>query len=244
MNNRADRLISIAPSDMNKDPDWANVSLEEVVQAHKMREQKRSENMTPEGEASVRVHVRSAPNELVSSLDSVARMLGIRRSVLTKCLSHQVIDWYKRSLHTEELATLFEDVYFKIKVSGKYSPLRKQIDIPTFRFVSEEPLNMHITTIAWVLGDLGDLGRPIGASATSLFLVGLARSLTLLEHQDWDKGNIDTYFYPEYRNMELCIVDRFIDTKGLQTKYLMREDGDFNLAKLVKKVMEMTAQWD
>ena len=44
--------------------------------------------------------------------------------------------------------------------------------------------------------------------------------------------------------MELCIVDRFIDTKGLQTKYLMREDGDFNLAKLVKKVMEMTAQWD
>jgi len=218
-----DTGISIAPSEMGREANWADASLEEVFEAHQQQERRRSEEMTPVGEAAARVHVRVAPNELASSLDTIARRLRTRRSVLTKCLSHQVIDWYKNSLNINGLTEEFDDIYHKIKVTGRYSPLRKQIDLPNFRFVSEEIIDTTVVSINWVMGDLADMGRPIGASAASLLWVGLARSMTMLEHRNWDKGNIERYFEPEARNMEICVADRFIDIDGLRKKYEMRE---------------------
>ncbi len=218
--------VSVKPSSFADDrPDLSILSLEEVVARFKDVEKKRNINTTPEVEAEVPWMVRSAPVELVSSLKVVSARLGVARSVLTKCMSRQVMDWYSNSLGLDRLVTEYEGVYAKIKLRG-YTTLRIQAENPSkFSYANQpEDTRTSLSTIRWVIGKLGDVRDIIGVKRVDLLLVGLAWSLTTLANREWDEVNIIRYFLPEANNISILIRDRLVDVKALREKYEIRED--------------------
>jgi hypothetical protein len=183
--------------------------------------------MTPVNESECGLHIRSAPESLISSLGAIASRVHVDRAVLTRCLTHQVIDWYARVLNLEEISQQFESIYEQVRVGGKpYSWLRKRMDqVSSFAFQSVENVDVQISTIRWGVGRLHLLGRPIHAGANSLLLVGLARSITTLENKDWDSHNIEDYYLPEVECMLDIVSDLSIDVDSWRAKYDRRTEG-------------------
>ena len=218
--------VSIRPDSFtDEQPDLSILSLEEVVARFKDTEKRRSVKTEPENEQEVFRMIRHAPVELVSSIKVVSARLGVSRSVLTKCMSRQLIDWYTNSLGLRKLIESYEVIYSKVKLRG-YTTLRIQAENPArFSYAHQpEPVHTSVSTIQWVLAKLGDTRDIIGVSSTDLLLVGFAWCLTTLENRDWDEANITKYFQPEAGNLTLLIRDRLVDVTALCEKYLIREN--------------------
>lgn len=225
------RPVSLQPSTFTDDlPDLSKMSLEEVVARFKDTEKKRTLRVEPETEAEVFWGVRSAPVELMSSLKVVSVRLGVSRSVLTKCMSRQLVDWYMNSLGLESLKAEFDTIYTKIKLRG-YSTLRIQAENPAkFDFtIPQEAIHTSISTIQWVITRLQDVGEIIGMSSTELLLSGMVWSLTTLENRDWDRRCIEKRFIPESCNLSTLVNDRLADVRALCAKYQYRESIGYNL---------------
>lgn len=203
--------------------DLSVVSLERVVEIYKTSEQNRSRRTEPDNEAEISRRVRMAPIELMSSLTVVATRLGISRSLLTKCLSHHVIDWYAYGLDIATLASEYAAIYSDIKLAS-YTTLRIQAENPArFSFAHQpEETTTSVATIAWVFAKMSEISELLGVDATNLLLIGFCWSLTTLENTDWDANNIRRHFRPEVRNMEVLIQDRRIDVRSLRDKYNVR----------------------
>lgn len=205
-------------------PDLSTFSLEEVVARFKDVEKRRTAHVEPDSEQEVYWMIRRAPVELMSSLRIVSARLGISRSVLTKCMSRQVADWYANSLGLDKLSGEYNEIYNKIKLKG-YTTLRIQAENPAKFSYHYQPEEAHasITTIRWMLAKLSDIREVVGVYAVDLFLVGLAWSLTTLENSDWDASNIDSIFRPEADSIRVLVQDRLIDIRSLYAKYNLRE---------------------
>lgn len=219
--------VSLKPSlAVNDPPDLSTMSLESVVSRFKEEEKKHTAKFEPENLAEVFWMVRSAPVELMSSLHIVSTKLGVSRSILTKCMSRQVADWYTNSLGIDELTRKYDAVYKKIKLASCRS-LRTQAENPAkFSYVSgSESVDTSISSIRWIVAKMGELKRVLGVSSTELLLVGFCWSLTTLENRDWDKECIRTVFIPEARNMEFLVRDRLIDVDALRKKCAYRIAG-------------------
>jgi hypothetical protein len=116
-------------------PDISKYSLESVIAMFKDTEKKRNLKTEPDDQTEVRWRVRSAPAELLSSLRIAASHLNVSQSVLTKCMSHQIADWYGNALGLTSLAADYDDIYNQIKFQT-YSTLRRQAENPAkFSFV-------------------------------------------------------------------------------------------------------------
>ena len=222
--------VSIHPSSFTDDqPDLSILSLEEVVARFKDTEKRRNSKTEPDNEVEVFWHIRSAPGELMSSLRVVASRLGISRSVLTKCMSRQLVDWYSNSLGLTKLSEDYNNVYSDIKRQA-YSTLRVQAENPpTFSFVSRvEQIDTTASTIRWVVSKLTEMHEFVGLTAHDLFMVGLMWCLTQLENREWDKNVIERFFEPEVYNFETLVVDRSADLMALQMKFQHREATNYN----------------
>lgn len=219
------RAVSLKPSSAVVDqPDLSTMSLDEVVSRFKDGEKKRNEHTEPSDQAEVFWPVRHAPVELMSSIKIVAVRLGVSRSVLTKCMSRQVIDWYENSLALRELTSSFNDVYRKIK-RRSYTTLRIQAENPAKFSYSQQPEAIYtsVSSIRWVLGKLNEIKEAAGIGASDLLMVGFCWSLTTLEDIDWDGESINRIFRKESDSLREILQDRLVDVKGLCEKYELRE---------------------
>jgi hypothetical protein len=219
------KSVSIHPSTFTDDlPDLSKMSLEDVVARFKDVEKKRSIHTEPDGEQEVPWMIRFAPVELISSLEIISTRMGISRSVLTKCLSRQVSDWYSNSLDIDKLVNVYNDIYGKIKLKS-YTSLRSQADSPAkFSYVCPpESVHTSISTIRWVASKLGDIKKAVGISTIDLLLAGFCWGLTTMENRDWDRSNIERFFIPEATNIGLLINDRHADVIALCAKFNYRE---------------------
>lgn len=226
------KTASIRPSSFKTDsdlPDLSTVSLESVVAQFKDTERKRSPNSEPSEQQEVPWGIRSAPVELLSSLKIVSSELNVSRSVLTKCMSHQIVDWYVNALGLDYLRSEYESIYKKIKLQG-YSTLRTQAENPAkFCYtIPTEKVETSLSTIGWVKSKLESISDVIGLSCTDLLFLGFMWSLTTLEHKDWDRRNIERRFMPEVVNLSVVVRDRLADTQALCLKYQYREEMDYN----------------
>jgi len=203
-------------------------SLDDIVAAYKAAESKRNRNTTPESEAEVVWHIDIAPEGLMSSLRVVSARMGVSRKVLTRCATHQVMSWLSESLGMEELAAGYESVYEKFRYRNydlMFRPIRKQMESArAFSFSSVEPVNTSVSCIGWAVGALGAMGAPLKASWVSLFLVGLAWSLTTLRNTDWDAGNVKNIYTPEVANLLVSVEDAR-DATALYQRMYERRDG-------------------
>lgn len=221
---------SIHPSDFAHElPDLSQYSLEDVVARFKDTEKRRDVSSEPRTEAEVLWPVRAAPRELLSSLNLAAQNLGVSRSVLTRCMSHQLVDWYANALGLQKLTGEYDNIYRSIKQQA-YSTLRVQAENPP-KFVfyeSCEKEHTSISTIRWVSGVLSSTKAVLGMSAHDLLMIGLIWSLTTLANKDWDKQTVDKFFRPEVYNFETFLVDRKADIAALRMKYDYREKTHYN----------------
>jgi len=219
--------VSIHPSSFTADlPDLSKFSLEEVVARFKDVEKKRNKDAEPEGEKEVFLSIRHAPVELISSLNVAVEHLGSQsRSVLTKCMSRQVMDWYDNNADLVALTASYKEIYAKVKKRG-YTVLRVQAENPPkFSFFQQpETVNVSISTIQWVLAKLRDVHNVIGMSVPDLLLAGFCWSFTTLENCDWDSENIGRLFQPEADNVSVILKCRTVDVKSLFTKFQMFEE--------------------
>lgn len=238
MTTKNNKPVSLQPSTFTDDlPDLSKMSLEEVVARFKDSEKKRNIHSEPEGEQEVPWMLHSAPNELMSSLKIVSAHMGVPRSILTKCMSRQVIDWYNNDLGAGNIISTYNGVFSKIKLKS-YRSLRVQAENPArFGYVfPKEDAHTSISTIRWTTARLGELRDAIGVPAIDLLLVGFCWCLTTLENRDWDRRNIERFFVAESENMSCLVVDRGIDIESLVKKYDYRVSKDIKLGDEDKSI--------
>lgn len=220
------RALSFCPASFSDDlPDLSLMSLEEVVSMFKDTERKRNQRTEPDNEAEVRWLARATPIELVSSLRLVAGDLGVSVSVLTRCMSRQLADWYANRLDVANLSDSYTRIYRQIK-RRSYTTLRIQAENPASFSYAHQPEQGRVSfsTIRWIVGVLSELHTVLGIKSIDLFMIGMVWSLTTLANKDIDASNIDRYFLPEVHSMEIMLKDRAVDIEALNRKYLIREE--------------------
>lgn len=198
-------------------------SLEEIVANHKEAEFKRRMNAEPPEQAVIFEHVRETPQCLLVSLGSVASRLRVNRSVLTRCLSHQVVSWYRDCLGLEMLCSQYADLFEQVRQRVCCMSLRRQMQQKgKFNFHNTEPASTSVSSVAWVRTTLAVYGDLLGARWSELLLSGLAWSLTTLEHKEWDEENVETFFKPEVLSVEMFVSDTTIDFDCYSKKFAQR----------------------
>lgn len=222
--------VSLRPTAFSDDlPDLSQLSLEDVVARFKDTEKRRRLDTEPENESEVRWRVRSAPCELLSSLRIVSGNLGVSTAILTKCMSHQLADWYANSLGLDRLSVEYHEVFRLIKAQT-YSTLRWQAEHPAeFKFVgSVDVARTSVSTIKWVVARLSAVQDVVGVSVHNLFMMGLMWSLTTVAHREWDGNTVSRFFAPEVFNFETFVADRKVDVAALRMKFDNREKAHYN----------------
>jgi hypothetical protein len=221
---------SLRPSDfVTEQPDLSKYTLDEVLSRFKETEKRRGLNTEPENEAEVRLHVHSAPRELISSIRVVAAHFGVSQSVLTKCMSRHLADWYANSLGMLQLASEYNEIYKLIKMQA-YSTLRLQAENPAkFSLLSPaDHTSTGVSTIRWVVARVRDANDVVHIDVMNLIMIGFMWSLTTIEHPEWDANAIKRFFVPEVYNFDAFVAERRIDVQSLQAKYKYREDINYN----------------
>jgi hypothetical protein len=221
---------SLRPSDfVTEQPDLSQCTLDEVLSRFKDTEKRRGLNTEPENEAEVRLHIHSAPRELISSIRVMAAHFGVSQAVLTKCMSRHLADWYANSLGMLQLASEYNEIYKLIKMQA-YSTLRLQAENPAkFSLLSPaDRTSTGISTIRWVIAKVRDANDVVHIDVMNLIMIGFMWSLTTAEHSEWDANAIRRFFVPEVYNFETFVAERRIDVRSLQAKYNHRESIGYN----------------
>lgn len=196
------------------------LSLEEVVEKLKEGEKKRHKETDPNQQVVDRF-MRSAPQGLITSLRSIASRLGVTRRVLTCCLAPQVVSWYGVGLDLDVVLGAYEEIYEQIRQKPKLYPIKKQMESRArFFFDRPEPVGTSVSVIGWVVAKLASYGSYLGAGWDELLLSGLAWSVTTLEHQEWDRENIEAVFLPEVKSVRLQVEDAKDDLACFAGKYV------------------------
>lgn len=198
------------------------MSLEDVVKYYGNQERVRTEETTPKNKASVRVHVRIAPDELASSISLVAKQMsrvhvGTTQGILTKCMARHLLFWYQEVLNLDNLADEYDLVFGEAKKG--HTVIRKQLESKNFQFyVAPEKVEVQWEVPDFVMGKLNDWCKPLGAIVRQLLVEGMCWSLTTLAHKEWDKENIDRHFLPEVNHTMKMVKFRKIDLDGFTRK--------------------------
>jgi len=215
---------SIAPSSFSEDAGLLDMSMEDVVGLFLDREKKRyRETKDDENQQEVIISAKVIPMGLLAILESTAHKLAVSRSLLTKCLSHQVASWFDNLPHLKELADTYYSAYDSAIRVGRpdlcsrfrndtgYSLLRPSTDTPTtFR------------SIRWVQSKLSMVSTPLGISTSTLFSIGLCWSATQSTNEDY-KTIIDNMIRQETRNLERYCGARFIRIRAFREEVAFYE---------------------
>lgn len=204
--------VTFNPNSFSDDAGLLDMSMEDVValfldrEKHRAREAKDDENQQED-----LVGYRVVPMGLLMSLDASARHLNITRSLLTRCLSHQIMSWIESIARIRELMELFNIAHDAANEHGYpdlYDGMR-----PTYVFANTSPKQMSFRTIRWVKNGLAVLSQPLGVPTGALFIVGLCFALSTSEDSG-SKGTIRKYFSVEVSQLAQHVEEQFIRVSG------------------------------
>ena len=216
-------MTPILPNNLIRPVLSAEMSLEDVVYNYGEDERERRVGTTPEEQSSTRTCIKSSVIvELASSIRIIAPQMsrevrGTTQSVLTKCMARHLVYWYKEVLEIDRLASRYSSAFNEAKRG--HTTLRLQMERETYQYsVQTEKPAVLWEVPTFVLSELSEWGKPLGASVHQLLVVGMAWSLTTLKHIEWDKDNILRYFLPETKYMEKTIKFRELDIDCTEKK--------------------------
>jgi hypothetical protein len=203
-------------------PISANMPLEDVIKYYAQQESERTEDTRPRNKASMKPHIRIAPEELISSLDLITNKISkiskiTTQNVLTKCIALHLLCWYTEILKLDKLSEEFQILFEEAKRG--HTSIRKQLETANFQFYkAPEKVDTHLEIATFVIGSLAVWSTSLGASPLQLLVEGIAWSLTTLENRQWDEYNIPHHFMPEVRHMEKMVKFRRIELAGFRQK--------------------------
>jgi hypothetical protein len=203
-------------------PISANMPLEHVVKYYCNEERDRTEDTKPRNLASIKPHVRAAPEELISSLNLITNKISkiskiATQNILTKCIARHLIRWYIEILELDKLSDEYQILFEQAKKG--HTAIRKQLETVSFQFCkAPEKVDTHFEIPDFVIGALAAWSIPLGASPIQLLVEGMAWSLTTIENRQWDEYNILHHFLPEVKHMEKMVKFRRIELAGFTQK--------------------------
>lgn len=215
--------VGLNPETFSTDGGLLDLSLEEVVSLHLDQEKRRhKERRDDENQQEDIVGCRSVPTGLVMALDSCVNRLGITRSLLTRCLSHQAAAWVESLPKVKELTKLFNDARDAANDYG-YPDLYESMNIVySFRSVSPHPVTFR--TIRWVKNNLLAVARPLGMSVGALFVVGLCFSLS--KATEGGKGTVVKYLSSEVAGFTRHVEEHFFRVSGFYDAVKRRAEAE------------------
>jgi len=215
--------IPIAPSQFAEDGGFLDLSLVEIVSLFLDKEKRRHKDAKEdENQQEVLIGSRSVPMGLVMALDGNVRRLGITRSLLTRCASHQIAVWLDSLERIRTVVGLFSTVHDAAEEYG-YPELYDGMS-PKYSFANTAGKSMSFRTIGWVKSKLNALATPLGIPAGALFIVGLCYSLTRTGVES--KGTVNKYLALEVNHFLQCIEERSVDVCAFNDKVRRRAVND------------------
>jgi len=206
--------VNLNPSQFAEDGGLLDASMEEVVATFLDKEKRRHKDAKEnENEQEVVVSAKVTPMGLLAVLDLASHNLGVSRSMLTKCLSHQVACWYDNLPNLGVLKDEFYGAYSKAVETGN-PDLCDSLRNRTYHYTSSL-LDRATTfrTISWVLSKLSNLSLPLGLSPTLLFHIGLCWSVSRSSEESYRK-TIDDFLRVEPSKLVKYIGGRSVRVKG------------------------------
>ena len=201
--------VNLNPSSFAEDGGLLDLSMEEVVSLFLDKEKRRhKEAKEDENQQEVVIGTRVVPAGLVMSIDTACRRLDLSRSLLTRCLSHQIASWFESNARLKELTELF---YIACEAADDlgYPDLYDGMRDVGYSFGHTSPKLVSFRTISWVKSNLGILAQPLGLPVRTLFIVGLCHSLVTTDSGRY-QGTIEKYITEEVSRFQTHVEERFI----------------------------------
>ncbi len=206
--------ILINPSSFAEDGGLLDLTMEEVVSLFHDREKRRHKDAKEdENQSEVVVSAKATPMGLMAVLNLASEDLGISRSMLTKCLSHQIACWYDSISVLGQLRESFYDAYGKA-ISAGHPELCDGLRNSAYQYdhtLTDQSTTLR--TIMWVFNKLSGLATPLGLSPTLLFHVGLCWSVSRSSNELY-RGTIDKFLRAEPDKLVKYVGVRFIRVKS------------------------------
>ncbi len=203
-----DKGININPTTFAEDGGLLDLSMEEVVALFLDKVKRRHKDARDdENQQEDMVGCRAVPTSLVMALDAGAQSLCITRSMLTKCLSHQMSGWFDSLPRIKVLCELFNVARYAATEFG-YPDLYDNMQ-SSYAFSSSSPKTISFRTIRWVKNKLMAVSTPLGVSSGCLFAVGLCYSLSRIDDVRF-KGTVTKYLSFEVAKFNQHVEEQFI----------------------------------
>lgn len=156
------------------------------------------------------------------ALDSNADRLDITRSLLTRCLSHQVMAWYESLGRVKDLVSMFS-IARNATYDYGYPDLYEEQ--PTrYSFVNTSSQQVSLRTIRWVKNGLSSVSRPLGVPVGALFVIGLCFSLTKVVEGGGDTSS--KFLSKEVEGFYQYVEEQSIRAMGLHDIVRRRAKAD------------------
>ncbi len=204
--------VNINPSQFADDGGLLDMTMEELVGMFLDQEKRRHKiSKEDDNELEVVITAKTLPMGLVAILNIASHKLGVSRSVLTRCLSHQIAVWYDSIHGLSELSEKFYDAYQKALDHG-HPDLCSRVKKMQYTFGSADESMTSFRSILWVLNKLNGLSLPLGLPAGTLFTVGLCRSVSISSENYADTRS--RFIKSEVDKFELSLGERLIEIRG------------------------------
>jgi len=203
--------VSLRPTSFTSDRNLLEASMEDVVSLYIDKEKQRHKvAKDDENQQECVVSCRVVPTGLLMALDTQADRLGVSRSMLTRCLSHQVMAWYGSIQRINDLVEVFGITRNAANDFG-YPDLYDSM-VPIYEFVNTSPKNTTFRTIRWVKSGLAQISRPLCTATNTLLAVGYCFSLT--KAVEGGRGTTEKYLTAEVAKFLEHVEEQFIRVSG------------------------------
>jgi hypothetical protein len=204
--NKQPRPVSLSPVQF-ADPGIHELTAGDVIRLYHNQEAKRKRDEGDYKERDVLITFRTAPDGLLGCLDNVADITGMRKSVVTKCLSLHLMSWYQNLPQVKAITETCKAL--RAKADG-HPDIWRKMESDSYEFVCTRGVGgdkAYMRTVAYVLGYLGDISGPLGVPANKLFLAGLCWSIAT-NIENWSNVTVEKYLLPERDRMLDYINER------------------------------------
>ena len=213
------------------DTDVTDLTAGEVILRYQGQEAKRRRNDDDYSQSDVPVPFRNAPDGLLEALDEVSSTIGIRKSIVTKCLSHHAMAWFQSMPRVAVLSQLYKTVHTQ---SDGYPDIIRRVKRDDYEFLHPRPVIKSVDslrTVAFILGYYGDLSDVLGIPAYKMFLAGLCWSLST-NVEGWATNTVAKFLLPESQNIKRYLGERLLSL-DYADKLVRFRQGDEKMTEYV-----------
>ena len=205
--------VSIHPSSF-VEPSITELTAGDVIRLYHKQESKRRRNDDEYGQSDVPISFRSVPEGLLEVLDEVSSSIGVRKSVITKCLSHHAMSWYQSLPQVSLLSTIYKSLHTR---SDGFPDIIRKVKRDDYEFLHPRSAGPRsagasagiLRTVAFVLGYFGDIGDVLGIPAYKMFLTGLCWSVST-NTEGWSAEAVTKFLTPESENIRAYLGERLL----------------------------------